>query len=386
MSIILDEHRQYLSDDIRSAAFRQAIHETVRPGDIVLDLGAGTGILGLMACRAGAARVYSIDSGGVIELARKLCEANGYQDRVTFVKGMSTRVELPERVDVVVADQIGFGSEFGLFQFFDDARERHLKPGGKMIPARVDIHIAPTECSEVYDEIDFWGTAPAGFDFAPARQLAANTFYRPNLSADHLLGVPAKAASVSLLALTPAALNLKASFAVVRAGKFHGIGGWFAAQLSPSVCISNSPLAQQPIDRSQVFFPIDQPIDLCEGDQIEITMHILTADHVVAWRVEVQSAADQRGGLLNHISRSRFSQSTWKGMLIAQEDLQKTRPDFIPTLKPRAEVWQTALRLCNGRRSVAEIEREIYQRHPDLFRSPTEVASFVAEFINTHAV
>src|SRR5687767_9165425 len=99
VSLILDEHRRYLADGARTAAYRQAIEEAVRPGAVVLDLGCGTGVLGLLACQAGAGRVYAIDSGGVIELARKLAQANGYADRVTFVKGMSTRVELPERVD-----------------------------------------------------------------------------------------------------------------------------------------------------------------------------------------------------------------------------------------------------------------------------------------------
>ncbi|PYM93211.1 MAG: SAM-dependent methyltransferase, partial [Candidatus Rokuibacteriota bacterium] len=130
MSLVLDEHRQYLADDTRVSAFRQAIEEVVGPGDVVLDLGAGTGILGLMACRAGAKRVYAVDEGPIIGLARDIAAANGLQDRITHIKGLSTRVELPERVDVVLADQIGrFGLESGILEYFADARARFLKPG-----------------------------------------------------------------------------------------------------------------------------------------------------------------------------------------------------------------------------------------------------------------
>src|SRR5207249_237821 len=116
----LYEHRCYLADEARVSAFRQAIAQVVRPGDVVLDLGAGTGILGLLACRAGARQVYSIEQGGIIELARRLYEVNGFQDRVIFIKGLSTNVDLPEKVDVIFADQIGFGPEFGLVDYFSD--------------------------------------------------------------------------------------------------------------------------------------------------------------------------------------------------------------------------------------------------------------------------
>jgi SAM-dependent methyltransferase len=382
VSLILDEHRRYLADGARTAAYRQAIEEAVRPGAVVLDLGCGTGVLGLLACQAGAGRVYAIDSGGVIELARKLAQANGYADRVTFVKGMSTRVELPERVDVVVADQIGFGGEFGLFDYFDDARERLLKPGGVLIPGRVDMYIAPVECAWMYDQIDFWNHERAGFDLLPAHSTAVNASYRLKLRPDQLLSAPAMGASVSLCAATPARLAMRAAFGVARVGTLHGIGGWFGAQLSHSACISNSPLAEQAIDREQVFFPLQRPVEVDEGDQIEIAMHILSADQVVTWSVEVQATGqgDRRA------SKAKFTHSTWKGMLVAREDLHKTRPDFVPMLKPRAAAWKTALELCDGQRSVAEIERELYRRHTDLFRSPAEAAVLVAEAVSSYAV
>ncbi len=145
-SAILHEHRHYLADEVRVSAFRQAIAQVVKPGDIVLDLGAGTGILGLLACQAGARRIYSIEEGAIIELARQLFEINGYQDRVVFIKDLSMRVDLPEKVDVVIADQIGFGPEFGLLDSLSDARDRFLKTGGRLIPARVDLFLAPVEC------------------------------------------------------------------------------------------------------------------------------------------------------------------------------------------------------------------------------------------------
>src|SRR5207247_3970215 len=118
------------------SALRWAIEEFVTPRDVVLDLGAGTVIRGLMACRDGAKRVYAVDEGPIVGLAHEIAAANGFQDRITHVKGLSTRVELPERVDVVLADQIGrFGFESGILEYFGDARARFLKSAGVMVPS-----------------------------------------------------------------------------------------------------------------------------------------------------------------------------------------------------------------------------------------------------------
>ena len=98
---------KYLTDEVRLSAYQRPINATVRPGDVVLDLGSGTGILGLFACRAGAAHVYSIEVGSIIGLAREICRVNGFLDRVTYMRGLSTELELSRKVDVVVADEIG---------------------------------------------------------------------------------------------------------------------------------------------------------------------------------------------------------------------------------------------------------------------------------------
>jgi 16S rRNA G966 N2-methylase RsmD len=219
LSLVMDEHRRYLSDQARVSAFCQAVGEVVKPGDVVLDLGAGTGILGLLACRAGARRVYAIEAGEVVELAREICSANGFQDRMVFIKGTSTRVDLPERVDVLLADQIGpFGFEAGLLEYFSDARERFLKPNGVMIPCCLELYVAPVECPELSDQVEFWNDRPAGFDFRPARLLAANTSYLAKFGTDNLLGGPALLASLDLSMATPPALHLEACVATTRGG------------------------------------------------------------------------------------------------------------------------------------------------------------------------
>lgn len=88
-------HFRMLSDQVRMQAFERAISETVKPGDIVCDVGTGSGILAMLACRAGAKKVYAIDRSPFIKTAAQLCDANGFGDRVTFLKTDARAVNLP---------------------------------------------------------------------------------------------------------------------------------------------------------------------------------------------------------------------------------------------------------------------------------------------------
>ena len=385
MSLVLDEHREYLADAVRVSAFRQAIEEVVTPGDVVLDLGAGTGILGLMACRVGAKRVYAVDEGPIIGLAREIAWANGFQDRINHIKGLSTRVELPERVDVVLADQIGrFGLESGILEYFADARARFLKPDGVMIPGKIGLVVAPVECGELFGQVDFWGRAPAGHDFRPALAIAANTGYPTRFDPADLLGAPARAISVRPSTASTAALSAEVVLVAGRPGALHGIGGWFEAQLSPSVTLTNSPLAARPIVRRQVFFPIARPVALEEHDQIGVRLRILPAAGVVSWTVDVREGRAGRGPAPT--SKGRFAHSTFQGMLLCKEDLARTDLQFVPRLSPWGEARRSVLELCDGRRALGDIEREVYRRHPAIFQSPAEAAAFVTEVVTRYAV
>lgn len=377
----IEEHRRYLADEVRVAAYERALQEVVKPGDVVLDLASGTGILGLLACRAGARRVYAVEAAEIIGLARQICRANGYGERVTFVNELSTDVELPEKVDVVVTEQIGrFGVEVGgLLEVLSDARERSLKPGGRLIPARVDLYVAPVECPETFEQVAFWSSSPAGFDFRPARVLAENTTHPVRFQPDRILGDPFRVASLDFSALIPTSFKAEECVTAARDGWLHGLAGWFSASLSPGVVLSNSPLEADSIKRNNLFFPIEKAVSLARGDQIRITMHLVPASLMMTWKVEIRSGADG-----DH-RKAAFDHSTFKGMCLSEEDLARTRPNFLPGLRPRAQALLAVLSLCDGRRPLSEIEQEAFRHYPNLFRSPREAAKFVAEIVRSHS-
>jgi protein arginine N-methyltransferase 1 len=379
VSLILDEHREYLSDPHRLAAFERAITATVRSGDVVIDLGAGTGILGLLACRAGAARVYVIDQGGIIELARELYRANGFADRVVCVKGVSTRVSLPERADVVVADQIGrFGFEAGVWEYFSDARARLLKPGASSIPCAVELWTAPVEAPSLRKHVDFWREErPAGFDVSPARLIAVNTGYPATLAPEQLLGEATKLVTLDLRDAPPGSVTAETTTTIARAGHLHGLGGWFRAELAPGIFMSNAPGDPARIARRNVFLPLERPVLADPGDLVRVAVRVRPADVLLRWSVTVET----KSGAV----KATCSQSTAAGMLLAREDLERTRPDYVPRLTSWGEARRTLLELCDGHRTLGEIESELCRRHPRLFASPAAASGFVAEVVTRYA-
>lgn len=373
MSLIVDEHRQYLSDPVRLRAFERAIAAAVRPGDVVVDLGCGTGILGMFACRAGARRVFGIEPTGMIEIARALAHANGLGDRMVFLQQPATEAELPEQGDVLVSDFIGrMGFDNGLFEFYADAG-RFLKPGARRIPDSLAISVAPVEDPDLFGQVGFWAEPCAGFAMTPAMRWARNTGYPRSLSKTALFGnerVSTRCASDASDAL----VRLRGTVTVTRPGWVHGIGAWFEADLGGGVVLSNSPLAADRLNRRNVFLPLDRAVSVEPGDRVSIHVRIRPAEVIVSWDVEIQTA---RG-----VSVERHS--TLDGMLLTREELRVGTPGATPRLTPRGLARRSILELCDGRRTLAEIEREVFRRHPELFGAIGEAQAFVAEVVTRY--
>ena len=139
----LSDYGHMIADKVRMDPYAHALKAMVTSDSVVLDIGAATGIHSLLACKFGACQVYAIETNDAIHLARKLAQVNGFSDRIDFIQDSSANVSLPEKADLIVSDLRGALPPFGLhIPTIIDARNRHLAPGGTLIPMRVSFWAA----------------------------------------------------------------------------------------------------------------------------------------------------------------------------------------------------------------------------------------------------
>jgi precorrin-6B methylase 2 len=288
-------HGQMLRDSVRVQAYRQAISSVIHPGDVVIDLGSGTGILALFACQAGARKVYAIERGRIAKLAERLAIDNGYRDRIEIVNRESTAATLPEPADVLVTEILwNFGLGEGLLDAVADARGRLLAPEARLIPSRLELFAAPAELPSVFERLDIWNDERLGVNLAAARRTVLSSLCPVDAGIDSLLAPAARITQIDLTGSIDehGTIGSEARFSIQRSGVLHGLVGWFRAELTPSIHLTNAP--PNPCSSwKQALLAVDPPLVVAAGDLL-VTRIDAVGDGSV-WRWEVQHS---RGGAI----------------------------------------------------------------------------------------
>jgi protein arginine N-methyltransferase 1 len=304
----LNEYGGMIADSVRRGPYTQAIEAAVRPGSVVVDLGSGPGFFALIACRAGARRVYAIDLSEVVHFGRRFATANSFTDRIEFLQGDSRQIQLPERADVIVSDIRGALPFSGhSLVSLEDARQRFLAEGGTLIPQRDTLFAAIVESEKIYDEIRSpWQSSDKGLDLSPALPCVLNDLHSTDITEEQLVTEPQSWWVIEYMKSPSLRAAATLDFRTTRGATAHGVAVWFVTQLFGKIGFSCAPGGPRTV-YGHSFLPWLQPVTISAGQEIQVALHadLVGGDYI--WRWETKIYEDGKG-VIHH-----FQQSTLEG-------------------------------------------------------------------------
>jgi precorrin-6B methylase 2 len=292
----IEYHRTMLADQVRNAAFHAALKTVIVPGKTtVADIGCGTGLLGFMAARLGAKRVYMLEKAEIVDIARKLARHNGIRN-IEIVPAHSTEVDPPKRVDVVVSETLGnYPFEENIIETLADARDRYLEPGGTLIPRAVAQFVVPVTAERHYRELITWDEVGFGLDFAPARAMGLNNIYVRTFAPADLLDRGRSAVRWDMVELHMPAKTTRSGEAVFQAASpttIYGLALWWTATLVQGIEIATGPVDPK-THWEQLYLPALEPLRLEPGQKLKVRLRSTTsyADGTnVTWQLALEDA------------------------------------------------------------------------------------------------
>lgn len=371
---MLEEHLTYVSDINRLDKYQKAIEKTLMLGDRVVDLGAGSGILGLMCLKAGAGHVVAIDSTNMLNVAQKTLSKAGYSKQCTFLNCTSLHTETSMSADLIICDQVGyFGFDAGITVFLRDAKQRLLKEGGCLIPSKICLHMAAAESEAQYKIASGWGSSEVPLEFHWIREHGINSKYPVNFNTENIISTNAMLGEINLTQNNHDFYLWEAELEISRDGLLHGLLGWFDCTLAPDIHMTNSPLDPMAINRPQAFFPISEAIQVRAGDKVFAKVMTRPADDLITWELRIPS--------LNR----KFSHSNAEGFLAQSNPMVSKNPAHAPLPTITSTARSVILSYCDGTRTSKEITNIVLRDHAELMPAIDTLSAFVKHVLSRDA-
>ncbi|MBN2695505.1 50S ribosomal protein L11 methyltransferase [bacterium] len=264
-------HYKLLNDSIRTVFYRKAIKKYIKTGDIVADLGCGTGILSFFASKSGAKKIYAIDKMDIIKTAKKVADLNEIKN-IEFIQKDMFDVEI-EAIDVIIQEQIGsFFWDEDMILKVSHYRDRFLKKGGVILPGKVSLYLVPIYLhSEVEISVQYWKHRPYGFNMNQFALLDLKQNINHNkiklLSRDEkivYLDTPQKVTEVDFYTVNPKERLpiIKTEFSLSKGDIFSGFLGYFSLDFDEKISFNSS--YRDDNNWNQFFIGLDFSIDVTD--------------------------------------------------------------------------------------------------------------------------
>ncbi len=363
---MIKHYRDLLSDATRINQFRAAISQLIKPDSVVVEIGSALGTYAFFCAQAGAKRIYAIEMSDIFFVGKELARLNQLADKITFIHGKSTEIDLPERADfIIMEDYSPFFLYAGLEQVICDAQRRFLKPDGTFIPAQIILKYALVEYPAFHQQLDCWvkkNDRLYGLDWSYTTELTFNQTYFADESPKRLLTDAITIKSIDLAHDANFTFNSLTKIKITNSGTVHGIIGWWDCFFTSQQFFSNAPNSSENT-WGQLFFPLRYPITVQTGDEVEINLMALeslrsqTIDY--KWVVNHQYA-EQEG-------------NTFRGTYLDLKRLTRFTQDAELQLNKKGKIVSFLLSKCTQPINWQNLARELSRGFPAEF--PDEVSA-----------
>ncbi|TET11224.1 MAG: methyltransferase domain-containing protein [Candidatus Thorarchaeota archaeon] len=244
-----------LGQKTRLAKFDKAIRQIVKPNDYVVDIGTGSGVLALMAAKAGARKVTGIDiNQESVEYANEAAVLNGVEDKIEFVEKHVLDFIPDERADVVICEMLSS------ILFIEQqvpasyhAVENILKPDGVIIPQNATIFIVPVESSVIVERFSF---EQLQFPRVVQTVMSDSTKDLADLMVLQEVDFTKPASDYSI--------DETLQFSIINDGVIHGLVGLFESELYKDIKLNMDD------GWKQLFLPLQKPVRVTSGDKFSV--------------------------------------------------------------------------------------------------------------------
>jgi type I protein arginine methyltransferase len=378
----IKDYGEMVIDPARTPAFVKALGDAINADTVVLEIGTGAGFFALLACQLGAKKVYAVEPDNAIEVGKLCAKNNPGSERIVWLQKLSTEIELPEKVDIVIGDLHG---NLPFFNFnihsMRDAVKRHMKPGGKIMPRRDILYAVPIDSPEDYRSVEkAWSDNIYGLNLSAGRSFPANSWWRrPVTDVVTMLAEPLSWGEVDYATVSSPHMEGECDWLITSAGTIHGLSVWFDGDIGPDARYSNAPNLPALV-YGNAFFPLEMPLSVKAGERLltKFSVKLIGSEYVYSWISEHFSSDGK--------SLARYKQSTFNSRPISQRKLAFSSPDFIPELNQDGEVTLQVLQAAKIKTRTGDIAQKLLADFPGQFDSQQQALDAALKIIQKYQV